>query len=50
MPVAADVILANQTSSGKRGLSSPNFALNSAVALVLAFTLLPFIYIALRAF
>jgi iron(III) transport system permease protein len=50
MPVVADVISASQTPSSKRGLASPNFALNSAVALVLAFTLLPFIYIALRAF
>jgi iron(III) transport system permease protein len=50
MSVAAEVITASQPPSNKRSLASPNFPLNSAVAIVLAFTLVPFIYIALRAF
>lgn len=50
MPAVAEAFKLNQTPSTKRGLVSANLPLNSAVALVLAFVCVPFIYIAFRAF
>jgi len=50
MAVVAETSKVSQTPSTKRGLVSANFPLNSAVALVLAFVCVPFMYIAFRAF